>query len=85
MSDPPSAKMDLASAADDLKRRFGPALGGPYVIGKTMLRDALCERRGLSQLEAEELCDSLEKAGFIRFERSAEQGPSWWITTDART
>ena len=69
----------LARATDELRQRFGGHIEAAYVPGKTVFRDTLCDRLGLSELEAEELCDSLETAHLIRFERSALYGPRWAI------
>ncbi len=72
--------MDLREAAAELAKRFGTSFGGlAYLPGKTAFRDVLCERCGISQLEAEELCDSLEQAGMIHFERDRIDGSFWTI------
>jgi hypothetical protein len=72
-------QVDMRMGADDLRRRFGRSVEAAYVPGKTMFRDELCDCFGISQAEAEELCDSLESQRVIRFERSSETGPTWWI------
>jgi hypothetical protein len=69
----------LAQAAQELKLQFGTKVDAAYVPGKTAFRDALCDGLGLSAAEAEGLCDSLEQARFIRFERSPLFGPQWTI------
>lgn len=63
-----------------LKQRLseGPALG--YLRGKALMRDLLAQERGLSELEAEELVDTLELNGFLHFlgdpsERSVADAP----------
>lgn len=71
--------IDMAHAAEVLRSQFGEVTGEAYVTGKTLFRDALCERYALSQLDAEDLCDSLEKAGLIRFAETSEHGPVWMI------
>ena len=44
--------------------------GGPegYLSGKAVMRDLLVDHERLSQLEAEELVDTLELQGFLHFE-----------------
>jgi hypothetical protein len=64
-----------------LHARFGALVDADYLPGKTAMRDALCEELGVSQLEAEELCDSLEERGILRFVRSPE-GVGWHIHDD---
>jgi hypothetical protein len=67
---------DLAAGA--LVEALGPLVDADYVPGKTAFRDALCDRFGLSELEAEELVDELEASGRIRFTASPE-GLGWHI------
>ena len=74
----------LETAAEELNRRFGRQIQAAYVPGKTAFRNSLCERLGLSAAEAEEVCDSLEQARLIRFERSALLGPRWTIVAGGR-
>jgi len=38
-----------------------------YLRGKALMRDVLAQRRGLSELEAEELIDTLEMRGYLHF------------------
>jgi hypothetical protein len=71
----------LAATARFLAERFGAQLNLDYVPGKTLFRDALCEELGISEAEAEALCDSLEKARLIRFDRSEELGDVWTLLT----
>lgn len=72
--------IDLRRASELLIENIGVDLQAPYVPGKTILRDELCARAALSQAEAEALCDSLERAGAIRFERSEVDGGSWLLS-----
>jgi hypothetical protein len=74
----------LEKAAEELNRRFGSQVDVSYVPGKTAFRNSLCERLGLSAAEAERVCDSLEQAKLIRFERSPVFGPRWTIVAHAR-
>jgi hypothetical protein len=81
---PPSGEVTitLANAARALREAFGPITDDDYLPGKTAFRDELCLRFGLSQLEAEELCDELEHAELLRFVRS-EDGLGWHVHTEA--
>lgn len=79
--------IDLAELARALQGWFGgdPPVG--YLRGKALLRDALVEERGFSALEAEELVDTLELNGFLRFlgdpsHRSVADAP-WEVRPDA--
>lgn len=38
-----------------------------YLRGKALMRDVVAQRRGLSELEAEELIDTLELRGYLHF------------------
>jgi hypothetical protein len=71
--------ISAATAAEELERTFGVLVDADYVTGKTQFRDALCASFGVSQLEAEELCDDLERAEVIRFVDSPELGTGWSI------
>ncbi|UQA62440.1 hypothetical protein [Polyangium aurulentum] len=73
-----------ARAAEALYQEFGALVDADYMPGKTLLRDALCDRFGLSQLAAEELCDELEGAGLVRFVATPE-GVGWNIHPDPET
>jgi hypothetical protein len=75
--------IDMAHAAALLRAQFGEITGEAYVTGKTLFRDALCDSYALSQLDAEDLCDSLEKAGLILFADTDEHGPVWMIRSEA--
>jgi hypothetical protein len=59
--------IDLARLADELRRRFGRHLIASYMRGKTLMRDAVEEQLGCSEYEAEELVETLELQGYIRF------------------
>jgi hypothetical protein len=71
-------------AAEALHQEFGALVDADYMPGKTLLRDALCDRFGLSQLAAEELCDELEGAGMLRFVTTPD-GVGWHIHPDPDT
>ena len=72
----------LDEAALALYQEIGPYLEADYLPGKTEIRDALYFRFELSQLEAEELCDSVERAGLIEFTRSDDGVGAWVIRHD---
>lgn len=57
---------------------FGALVDNDYVQGKTLFRDALCHRFGISEVESEELVDHLENTGQIRF-ISSDEGLGWRI------
>jgi hypothetical protein len=65
-------------AARALWIAFGPITDADYLSGKTLFRDALCDRFDVSLLEAEELCDELERAGRIVFIQT-ESAAGWHI------
>jgi hypothetical protein len=65
-------------AARALWVTFGPITDADYLAGKTLFRDALCDRFDVSLLEAEELCDELERAGRIVYVET-ESGAGWHI------
>lgn len=59
--------IDLAQLADALRRRFGRHLVASYMRGKTLMRDAVEQHLGCSDYEAEELVETLELQGYLRF------------------
>lgn len=75
----PVLALDLA--AEILASVLGPLIDADYMPGKTRFRDALCERIDISQLEAEELVDDLERSGRIQFIGS-EEARGWHIQHD---
>ncbi|AGP40402.1 hypothetical protein BE04_18655 [Sorangium cellulosum] len=72
----PVVALDLA--AEILTGALGPLIDADYVQGKTQFRDVLCDRIDISQLEAEELVDDMERSGRIRF-IGAEEGRGWHV------
>jgi hypothetical protein len=76
--------MDLLDLAHELRSRLGPhsaPLG--YLRGKALMRDVLVTERGLSELEAEDIIDTMEMNGFLHFlgnpsDRSVADAP-WAI------
>lgn len=59
-------EIDLQALAYELRAALP---GGPegYLRGKALMRDVLVARRNLSELEAEELIDTLELNGYLHF------------------
>lgn len=59
-------EIDLQALVEELRTALP---GGPvgYLRGKALMRDALVARRNLSELEAEELIDTLEMNGYLHF------------------
>lgn len=62
-----SDDLDLRQLTAELKALLGPGEPVGYLRGKSLMRDLLMERKGFSSLEAEELIDTLELRGFLRF------------------
>lgn len=78
--------LDLAELARDLQRGLGHRGAEGYLRGKSLMRDLLVEEHRFSQLEAEELVDTLELRGFLHFlgdpsRRSVVDAP-WEIDPD---
>jgi len=59
--------IDLAQLTASLRRRYGRHLYASYLRGKTLMRDAVVEALGCSAYEAEELVETLELMGYVRF------------------
>ncbi|NVJ10547.1 hypothetical protein HUW63_35745 [Myxococcus sp. AM001] len=59
--------IDLQQLTADLKNALGPGEPIGYLRGKSVMRDLLVDMRGFSELEAEELIDTMELRGFLRF------------------
>ncbi|MBZ4336581.1 hypothetical protein NR800_15420 [Corallococcus interemptor] len=84
-----SDDLDLRQLTAQLKARLGPGEPVGYLRGKSLMRDLLLDMRDnrFSELEAEELVDTLEARGFVRFlgdpaERSVADAP-WDISPHA--
>ncbi len=59
---------DLADLAERIKRHIPPTeppVG--YLRGRSYFRDVLVQELGISELEAEELVDTLEMNGYLKF------------------
>ena len=59
--------IDLAALAEELRRFFWTDPPDGYLRGKTAFREAIMQRLGCSAVEAEELVETLELQGFLRF------------------
>lgn len=80
-----SDDLDLQQLTADLKSRLNPGEPVGYLRGKSLMRDILIHMKSndFSEYEAEELIDTLESRGFVRFlgdpsERSTADTP-WEI------
>ena len=60
--------VDLATLVESLRRRFAAARPVGFLEGRTALRDAAAEELDCSDLEAEEIVDTLVARGFLRYE-----------------
>ena len=65
--------IDLAELCAKLSERFGVVRPAGYVEGKGELRAAVESILGCSALEAEQLVDTLETRGLIRYEGDSSQ------------
>ena len=65
--------IDLNELRRKLAAKFSGAAPAGYVRGKGDLRAAVVAILGCSQLEAEQLVDTLEARGFIRYEGELEE------------
>ena len=65
-------EIDLSQLARHLRRRYGRHLYASYLRGKTLIRDALIDHLRCSEYEAEELVETLELMGYVRFPHLAD-------------
>ncbi len=59
--------LDLKQLTEELREKLKPGEPVGYLRGKSLMRDVLVQERGFSQLESEELIDTLEMRGFLHF------------------
>ncbi|MFZ5471200.1 MAG: hypothetical protein ACOZIN_17395 [Myxococcota bacterium] len=59
--------LDLSQLTRELRDQLAPGEPVGYLRGKALMRDVLVHQRGFSELEAEELIDTLELRGFLHF------------------
>lgn len=64
-------QLDLAAVAEMLDHALAGGVAEGYVRGRTILRDALVGHFRCSQLEAEELVDTMIGRGFVTFSGDA--------------
>ena len=60
-------EIDLQRLTDELRTALGPGEPVGYLRGKALMRDVLVHQRHYSELEAEELIDTLEMQGYLHF------------------
>jgi hypothetical protein len=61
------ANIDLRWLAERLRARVGSSIEASYLRGRTVLRDSVAAELRCSDEVAEELIDTLELQGFVRF------------------
>lgn len=61
-------EIDLAELAAAVAQRCDAVALEGFVVGKTLLRDAVLSILACSELEAEQLVDTLVARGYLRFE-----------------
>jgi hypothetical protein len=80
----PIEQVDLAELTASLRRRFAGLTLAGYLDGRTVLRDAVKDQLGSSELEAEEIVDTLVARGFVRYEgdpgAALDDGRGWSLT-----
>ncbi|HEU4538542.1 MAG TPA: hypothetical protein VFS00_30685 [Polyangiaceae bacterium] len=79
-------EVDLAELAQKLHGTFPTEAPEGYLEGRTALRDAVLARLACSELEAEEIVDTMVSQGFLRFEgnaQSAFEDGFWQINASA--
>jgi hypothetical protein len=59
--------VDLADLTERLRHRFEAAAPIGYLNGRTALRDAVASELDCSELEAENIVDTLIAQGFVRY------------------
>ncbi len=75
-------ELDLADVAERIRKHIPPnepPVG--YLRGRSYFRDVLVHEFGISELEAEDLVDTLEMNGYLRFAgdpASRSQAESRW-------
>lgn len=79
-------EVDLEDLAEKLDQAFGsvPPIG--YLPGRTVLRDAVVDQLCCSQLQAEEVVDTMVDRGFLRYQGPTADGVDdlepWRIVLD---
>ena len=62
-----SEDLDLQELTQQLRAALGNAEPVGYLRGKSLMRNALVHEKGFSELDAEEVIDTLELRGFIKY------------------
>jgi hypothetical protein len=79
--------IDLAELAADLRDRVPPGEPKGYLRGKATMRDMVRYHLNCSELEAEELVDTLELRGYLQFHgdpaERAQANATWDINPGA--
>ncbi len=60
--------VDLAQLTGALRSRLAGSPPAGYLVGRTALRDAVTDELHCSELEAEEIVDTLVSRGFVRYQ-----------------
>ena len=60
-------EIDLAALTQTVRERIGASVEASYLRGRTLIRDAIVVHLRCSIYEAEQLVDTLELHGFVRF------------------
>jgi myo-inositol catabolism protein IolC len=70
-------QVDLAALAERVAARLGVEPVEGYVMGRTLLRDAVADELSCSLLAAEQLVDTMVEREFFRFERRPDSPGAW--------
>jgi hypothetical protein len=62
-----SEDLDLQELTQELRGALGNSDPVGYLRGKSLMRNALVHEKGFSELDAEQLIDTLELRGFIKY------------------
>lgn len=76
--------LDLLELAEELKSKLQHYPPHGYLRGKSLMRDVLVHEHRFSELEAEEIIDTMEMNGYLHFlgnpaERSHASDTTWDI------
>ena len=66
--------VDLEDLAERLEQLFGEAPPLGYLLGRTAIRDAVSAYLGCSDLQAEEIVDTMVGRGFLKYEGPTIEG-----------
>lgn len=77
-------ELDLMQLAEELRDKLRGYPPHGYLRGKSLMRDVLVAERRFSELEAEEVIDTMEMQGYLHFlgdpsERSHASDTTWEI------